>query len=220
MGHLRLLVADDHEIVRKGICALLQAHPGWEIVAQARNGLEAAQAAEQFKPDVAVIDIAMPCLNGFEAARQIVKDSPETGVLLVTMHEVRDLARMSLRAGALGCILKSDAASDLAAAVSAVSEGKQFFSKKVQDLFLDESAAETDVDFHDDVNMRPLSKRQKEIIQLVAEGKTTSQVADILNLSPGTVVKHRADILRRLNLHTMNEVVEYALQKNIVKKSS
>lgn len=211
------MVADDHEIVRKGLCELLRLHAGWEIVAEASNGLEAAQSAARLKSDVAVLDIAMPCLNGFEAARQITRDSPQTAILLVTTHQLRDLMRMALRAGALGCILKSDAVTDLVAGVTAVSQGKQFFSKKVQHLFFDEASQESLPQDHADIQIRPLSDRQREIIQLVAEGKTTSQVAELLHLSPGTVVKHRSDIMRRLNCHSMADVVKYAVHKKIVK---
>lgn len=217
MTNLRLLVADDHEIVRKGLCELLRSHAGWEIVAEASNGLEAAQSAARLKSDVAVLDIAMPCLNGFEASRQITRDSPQTAILLVTTHQLRDLMRMALRAGALGCILKSDAVTDLVAGVTAVSQGKQFFSKKVQHLFFDEASQESLPQDHADIQIRPLSDRQREIIQLVAEGKTTSQVAELLHLSPGTVVKHRSDIMRRLNCHSMADVVKYAVHKKIVK---
>ena len=219
MTNLRLLVADDHEIVRKGLCAILRSHSGWEIVAEAANGLEAAQTAARLKSDVAVLDVVMPGLNGFEAARQITRESPQTAVLLVTTHQLRDLMRMSLRAGALGCILKSDAVADLVAGVTAVSQGKQFFSEKVQSLFFDEIPQESLPQDHAEIQIRPLSDRQKEIIQLVAEGKTTSQVAKLLHLSPGTVVKHRSDIMRRLNCHSMSDVVKYAVQNKIVKAS-
>jgi DNA-binding NarL/FixJ family response regulator len=219
MSNLRLLVADDHEIVRKGLCALLRAHPGWEVVAEATNGLEASQTAAHLKPDVAVLDIAMPCIDGFEAARQIAKDAPQTAILLVTMYELRDVVRMTLRAGALGCILKSDAVADLAAAVIAVSQKEQFFSRKVELLFLDKAPPETPPVGPADIQIRPLSDRQREIIQLVAEGKSTTEVADLLRLSPGTVVKHRSDIMRRLNCHSMAEVVTYAIRNKIVQVS-
>jgi DNA-binding NarL/FixJ family response regulator len=219
MSNLRLMVADDHEIVRKGLCALLRAHPGWEIVAEATNGLEASQTAVHLKPDVAVLDIAMPCIDGFEAARQIAKDAPQTAILLVTMYELRDVVRMTLRAGALGCILKSDAVADLAAAVTAVSQKEQFFSKKVELLFLDKAPPEAPPAGPSEIQIRPLSDRQKEIIQLVAEGKSTTEVADLLQLSPGTVVKHRSDIMRRLNCHSMAEVVTYAVRNKIVQVS-
>jgi DNA-binding NarL/FixJ family response regulator len=220
MAKLRLVVADDHEIVRKGLCALLRGQPGWEVVSEAGNGLEAVQAVEHLKPDVAVMDIAMPCVDGFEAARQIAKISPETAVLLVTMYELRDTMRLALRAGALGCILKSDAVSDLAAAVQAVSQREQFFSKQVEQLFLDKGekglTEPPPPAGKADIQLRPLSDRQREIIRLAAKGKSTNEIAEILQLSPGTVVKHRADVMRRLNCHSMNDVLDYAVRNKLV----
>lgn len=220
MNKLRLIVADDHEIVRKGLCALLRDQPGWEIVSEAGNGLEAVQAVEHLKPDVAVMDVAMPCVDGFEAARQIAKICPETAVLLVTMYELRDTMRLALRAGALGCILKSDAVSDLAAAVRAVSQKEQFFSKQVEQLFLDKGekglTEPPPQSGQADIQLRPLSDRQKEIIQLAAKGKSTNEIAELLQLSPGTVVKHRSDIMRRLSCHSMDDVIDYSVRNKLV----
>ena len=216
MAPLRLLVADDHEVVRKGLCALLQAQPGWEIAAEASDGREAVEKAKKFKPDVTVLDIGMPYLNGLEAARQILKEVSNTKVLILTMHDSDALIREVLNAGARGYVLKTDAGSDLVNAVDAVRRNKTFFTPKVAQMVLDGYLKrDTKADETETPSAR-LTPRQREIVQLLAEGKSSKEVAVALSLSVKTAETHRANIMRRLNCHSVSELVRYAIRNKII----
>lgn len=211
---LRLLVADDHEIVRRGLQALLKAQPGWEVCAEAVNGREAVEKARTLKPDIVILDLAMPELNGLEATRQIRKSVPDAEVIILTMHESEQVVREVLDAGARGYILKSDAGRDLVAAVEAVSRKVPFFTSKVAELvlgaYLNGRAGTGQED------RRRLSPREREILQMLAEGKTTKEVAVTLGISVKSAETHRSNIMRKLDLHSISDLVRYAIRNKIV----
>ena len=215
MARLRLLVADDHEVVRKGLCALLAEQPGWEI-AEARDGREAVEKAKKIQPDVTVLDIGMPILNGLDAARQILKDVSNTKILILTMHDSDSLIKEVLNVGARGYVLKSDAGQDLVTAVDALHHNKTFFTPKVAQMVLNGYLNKDTKQDADDTPGIRLTPRQREIVQLLAEGKTSKEVAVALNLSIKTAETHRANIMRRLNCHSVSELVRYAIRNNIV----
>lgn len=214
---VRLLVADDHEIVRKGLRALLEAEPGWEVAAEAVDGKDAVEKAKQIKPDVAILDISMPLLNGLEAARQIMKTVAQTKVLVLTVHDSDPLIQQVLEAGARGYVLKSDAGRDLVTAVDALRRNKTFFTPKVAQMllegYLDKNPKETT---NPEGRSFRLTSRQKEIVQLLAEGKSSKEVACTLGLSVKTAETHRANIMRRLDCHSVTALVRYAIRNHII----
>ncbi len=215
MDSLRLLVADDHEIVRKGLRALLEAQPGWQVVAEASDGREAVDKAKNVKPDVAVLDIGMPSLNGLEVARQMLKNDSRAKVLILTMHESDPLTREVLESGARGYVLKTDAARDLVTAVNVVRGNKTFFTAKVAQIVL-EGYLDKKPKADGKTNGSRLTARQREIVQLLAEGKSSKEVAVALGLSVKTAETHRANIMRRLDCHSVSELVRYAVRNNII----
>ncbi len=215
MSALRILIADDHEVARRGIRSLLENHPGWEVVAEASNGRDAVNAATRLKPDVALLDIGMPSLNGLDATRQILNVSPATRVLILTMHDSEQVVREVLAAGARGFLLKSDAGRDLVSAVEALQFRRTFFTTKVAQLvlegYLHPGAVESD-----QVSRSLLTPREREVIQLLAEGKTTKEVATTLNLSVKTAETHRTNLMRKLDLHSVVDLTLYAVRNGIV----
>jgi DNA-binding NarL/FixJ family response regulator len=216
MPELRLLVADDHAILRTGLRTLLEAQPGWKVEAEAGDGRDAVAKAKEFKPDIVVMDISMPSLNGLEATRQILKNSRKTKVLILTMHESDPLIREVLDAGAQGYILKSDASRDLVAAVDALRRNKTYFTSKVAQMVLD-GYLKKDAPAEDGHPRKErLTPRQREIVQLLAEGKSSKEVAVALGLSVKTAETHRANIMRRLDCHSVTELVRYAIRNEIV----
>ena len=216
MGQLRILLADDHTVVRQGLRKVLEERPDWVVVAEAGNGREAVQKAEEVKPDVAILDVAMPLLNGIEATRQIVKRSPATRVLVLTMHSDEAYVNQILKAGATGYLLKDSADVDLIQAVSAVSQGKSFFSPAVARLMLDDYVRQlADKGITD--RYESLSEREREIFQLIAEGKANKEIAAILSISPSTVETHRARIMEKLDLHSAAEIVLYAVRRGVIR---
>jgi len=216
MAKLRILLADDHTVVRQGLRKVLEERQEWEVVAEAGDGRDAVRQAEEFKPDVAVIDIAMPLLNGIEATRQIVKRSPATRVLTLTMHSDEAYVNQILQAGATGYLLKDSADVDLIQAVSAVSMGKSFFSPAVARVMLDDYVRQlADKGISD--RYESLSEREREIFQLIAEGKANKEIAAILSISPSTVETHRARIMEKLDLHSAAEIVLYAVRKGVIR---
>jgi len=217
MESLRLLVADDHEIVRRGLRSLIEAQPGWQVVGEASDGREAVEKAKQMKPDVTVLDIGMPALNGLEATRQMLKNDSRAKVLILTMHESDPLIRDILDAGARGYVLKTDASRDLVTAVNAVGSNKTFFTAKVAQMVLDGYLDKKPSGERDGRNSPSrLTPRQREIIQLLAEGKSSKEVAVALGLSVKTAETHRANIMRRLDCHSVSELVRYAVRNNII----
>jgi DNA-binding NarL/FixJ family response regulator len=214
MKPLKILIADDHELIREGLRARLEKRTGWKVCGEAVNGRQAVEMAWALKPDVAVLDISMPGLNGIEATRQIRKACPGTEVLILTMQQSEGLVRDVLAAGARGFVLKTDTARLLVAAVEALAEGKPFFTGKVSELvlgaFLDpDRSARLD-------EAGRLSPREREIAQLLAEGKTNKDVAAMLGVSVKTIDAHRANIMRKLNLHSVAELVRYAVREKLI----
>ena len=216
MGTLRVLVADDHEIVRRGLCALLHEHPGWEVAAEASDGREAVVRAKELQPDVAVLDIAMPGLNGLEAARQISRSLTKTSVLVLTMHQSDGLIREAIDAGARGYVLKTDAGKDLVGAVEALGRKQTFFASKVAELVPDMGRHRIGTAPSECIPQCRLTGRQREIVQLLAEGKSSKEVAVALEISVKTVETHRANIMSRLNCHCVTDLVRYAIRNHIV----
>jgi DNA-binding NarL/FixJ family response regulator len=211
MAPLRLLVADDHEIVRKGLRTVLESQPGWEVVGEAEDGRKTISMVKELKPDVVVLDISMPVLNGLEATKQITKMSPQTRVLVLTMHEADPLIREVLDAGARGYLLKTDAGRDLLTAIDAIRRNKTFFTSRVAQMVLD-GFVKTDTASPRD----RLTPRQREIVQLLAEGKSSKEVAVALGLSVKTAETHRANIMRKLDCHCVSELVRYAIRNSII----
>ena len=215
MNVLRILIADDHEVARKGIRALLENHPGWEVCAEAKDGREAVEFADRLRPDVLLLDIGMPNLNGLDAARQILATSPDARILILTVHDTEQIVREVLAAGARGFLLKSDAGRDLVAAVEALQRRRTFFTSKVAEMLL-EGYLRPHSDSDDPTGQRVLTPREREVIQLVAEGKTTKEVASVLSLSVKTAETHRTNLMRKLDLHSVADLTLYAVRNGIV----
>lgn len=216
MKPLRILIADDHALMRRGIKTLLQTHPGWEVVGEAQTGREAVSKTEELKPDIVVLDIGMPDLNGIEAARRIRKVSPNTEVLILSLHFSEQLIRDILEAGARGYIVKSDSDRDLIVAVETLAKHKPFFTPRATEVLLSKfNSRGTRIEIPETVRDR-LTSREREIVQLLAEGKSSKEVAASLNISGKTAETHRANIMRKLQLHTVSELVRYALRNQII----
>jgi DNA-binding NarL/FixJ family response regulator len=214
MSALRVLIADDHDVVRKGLRMLIEEHPGWEVCGEARSGREAAEKAVELNPDVIVIDVSMPDLNGLEATRQIRKACPKTEVLVITHHDSDEMAGEALDAGARGYVLKSDSDRDLVNAVEALSHHKPFFTARVTEIFLANRLSGA-MDPAEAMRHR-LTMRELEILQLLAEGKTTKEVASLLGIATKTSDTHRTNIMRKLNVHSVAELVRYAIRNKVV----
>jgi DNA-binding NarL/FixJ family response regulator len=213
MPPLRILVADDHQVVRTGLRALLESKAGWQVCAEAANGREAVERAGELQPDVAVLDIGMPLLNGVEATRQIHKVSPQTEILILTMHDSEHMVQGVLDAGARGYILKDDADRNLLAAVEALRRHKPYLSSRVS------AAASRTASSGGAEGKRParrLTPREREIVQLLAEGKSNKEIATYLNISVKTAETHRANIMLKLNFHSVTELVRYAVKNRII----
>jgi DNA-binding NarL/FixJ family response regulator len=213
---VRILVADDHDIVRRGLKQLLTAKPGWEVCAEAKNGREAVALAEQQKPEVVVMDISMPDLNGLEAARQIKKQLPKTEIVILTLHFSDQLVHDIVEAGARGYIMKSDADRDLVAAVEAVSHRRSFFTPKAAEMVLNGFRKRTATPEAPQEYRNRLTPREREIVQLLAEGKSSKEVAGALGISVKTAETHRANIMRKLEIHSVSELVLYAVKNQII----
>ena len=213
---ISILIADDHEVVRRGVRALLEAEPDMQICAEAANGRDAVHKAAKHKPDVAVIDIAMPELNGLDAARQIRLATPTCEVLILTMHASEEMAREALAAGARGFLLKSDAGHDLIAAVHSLHHHRPFLTPSVATMVLEGYLGGTPQSPPADRSGTRLTTREREVVQLLAEGKNNIEVAAALGVSVRTIETHRANIMRKLDLHSMNELVRYAVRNKIL----
>ena len=216
MARLHILLGDDHTLVRQGLRKILEDQPEWKVVAEAGNGRDAVQQAVTLKPDVAVLDIGMPLLNGIEATRQIVRRAPSVSVLILSMHSEEAYITQALQAGARGYLLKDSADTDLVKAVSATAEGKSFFSPVVARLMLDDYVQRLAEKGIED-RYETLSEREREVFQLVAEGYSTKEVADLLHISPATVETHRAHIMEKLDLHSTAELVLSAVRRGVIR---
>ena len=215
MKACRILLADDHGVVRKGLRFLLENEPGMEVVGEAADGRQAVDATARLKPDIVVMDIAMPHLNGIEATRQIVRDRSETAVIILSMHSDEEYLVRTLTAGAKGYLLKDSAEIELVTAIRSVSEGKPYFSPAIAKALLEDYLRRLQqrglTDSYD-----LLTDREKEVLQLLAEGKTNKEIATLLDLSTYTVETHRNHIMQKLDLHNTAEIVLYAVRKKIV----
>jgi DNA-binding NarL/FixJ family response regulator len=209
MTKTRILIADDHQVVRKGVAAILGERPDWEICAEASTGRQAIAAAARLKPDVVVMDIGLPDMNGLDATRHILKENPQTQVLILSMHKSEQLVHEVLSSGARGYLLKGDnSAGDLVAAVDALRRHQPFFASSVLDPILRGYQAGTP--------SSPLSLREREIVQLVSEGKSNKEISIALGITVKTVETHRAHIMAKLDLHSVPDLVRYALRNHII----
>jgi DNA-binding NarL/FixJ family response regulator len=215
MAKLRIVLADDHTLVRQGIRKILEVQADWEVVAEASDGRQAVQQTLSLQPDVAVLDIGMPLLNGIEATRQIVRRLPNVHVLILSMYSDEAYITQALQAGAKGYLLKDSADTDLIRGITDVAAGKSFFSPAVAKVMLDDYvrhlAEKGIVDRYDS-----LSEREREVFQLIAEGHSNKEVADLLSISPATVETHRAHILQKLDLHNTAELVLHAVRRGVI----
>jgi len=212
---IRILLADDHTIVRRGLRLLLASEPGFQVVAEAATGLEAVSLAEQHAVDVVVMDVAMPRLNGIEAALQINSHQPQVAVVFLSMHSDEGYVLRALKAGARAYLLKDSAEHDLINAVRAVAEGKGYFSPAISRMLAEEYMRELQERKIEDT-YELLTTREREVLQLLAEGKSNKEAAALLNLSAYTVESHRSSILKKLNLHSAAELILYALRKGVI----
>jgi DNA-binding NarL/FixJ family response regulator len=216
MYNLKILVADDHDIIRRGLKDLLTAKAGWEVCAEAKTGREAISLAEQLKPDIIIMDISMPDLNGLEAARRIHKALPKTGILILTMHFSDQLVRDVVETGARGYILKSDADRDLVTAVDSIANRRTFFTPRASEMLLEDFSRQTSRAEPKLPERNRLTSREREIVQLLAEGKSSKEVAVALGISVKTAETHRANIMRKLEMHSVSELVRYAIKNQII----
>lgn len=211
---LRILVADDHEMVRKGLRTVLESKPGWQICGEAEDGRQAVNKARELRPDIVVLDLTMPGLNGLEATRRICSTLPDTQVLVLTMHDSEQLMYEVLAAGARGYVLKSDAGTAIYQAVESLQKGKPYFTSKMSEVLLQsylhpESTKAASAS-------EPLTSREREIVQLIAEGKSTKEVASVLGISTKTAETHRTNLMRKLHIHSVSEIVRYAIRNHII----
>jgi DNA-binding NarL/FixJ family response regulator len=217
MKSLRILIADDHDLMRRGLRTLLETHPGWTICAEANTGRDAVAKAEELRPDIVIMDITMPELNGVEAARRILKSSPSTEILILSVHHSDQLIREILAAGVRGYIVKSDSDRDLVVAVEALSNHKPFFTPRATELMLNglDSRGSGPAGLPQNLSDR-LTSREREIVQLLSEGKSSKEVASDLSISVKTAETHRANIMRKLEIHSVSELVRYAVRNQII----
>ncbi len=213
---LKVLIADDHGVVRKGLRLLLEQYPEIEVVGEAANGRDVVRLAGELGPDVILMDVAMPLLNGIEAAEQIRKANDRIGVIMLTMHADEGYLLRALNAGVRGYLLKESAEEDLLRAVRTVSEGKPFFSSAITHTLLEDYMRVLKQEGLSD-SFELLTTREKEVLQLLAEGKTNKETASILDVSLYTVESHRTNLMQKLNLHNTAEIVLYAVRKNLVR---
>ncbi|MGB8830565.1 MAG: response regulator transcription factor [Candidatus Sulfotelmatobacter sp.] len=214
---LRILIADDHELVRRGLSSLLQTHEGWEICGEASDGREAVEKAKLLKPDFVIVDIGMPNLNGLAATRQLAQFDPNFKIIVLTITDSDHVIREALNAGARGFVLKSDAARDLVSAIEALQRGQMFFTPRVNEMVLAGFLDKGTVAARGAPPKFPtLTPREREVIQLLAEGKSSKEVASLLNLSTKTAETHRSNIMRKLGFHSIRDLVLYAVKNNII----
>jgi DNA-binding NarL/FixJ family response regulator len=215
MASLQILLGDDHAILRSGLRKILQERPDWQVVAEAADGREAVRLVLEARPDIAILDIGMPILNGIEATRQIVRRLPDMRILILSMHASEAYIVQALKAGAKGYLLKDSADTELIRAVTAVASGKSFFSPAAAKVMLDDYVrALSDKGLSDRYDS--LSEREREVFQLIAEGHSNKDVAALLSVSPATVETHRARIFQKLDVHNTAELVLYAVRRGVI----
>jgi DNA-binding NarL/FixJ family response regulator len=213
---LKILVADDHDLVRRGVRTLLETHPGWQVCAEARNGHEAVLKCQQLKPNIAILDFNMPELNGLEAAKRILKLSPQIETLILSVDHSNQLIRDLLNAGVRGYILKSDSDRDLIAAVEALENHRPFFAICATELMLNSKRGHMEFSSPSGNWEEPLTSRELELLQLIAQGKNSREAASVLGISTKTADTHRANLMRKLQIHSVTDLVRYALRNHIV----
>jgi RNA polymerase sigma factor (sigma-70 family) len=215
MSDIRILLAEDHAVMRTGLRLVLERQPDFRVVCEASDGREAVSFAQQHKPDVILMDIGMPNLNGIDAARQITTSLPQTSVVILSMHSDEAYVLRALKAGARGYLLKESAESDLIAAIRAVHNGKAFFSPAVSRMLVEDYVRQLqDREIEDSYEL--LTMREREVLQLVAEGKSNKEIAAMLNVSAYTVESHRGNLMEKLNLHAVPELILYAVRKGVI----
>jgi DNA-binding NarL/FixJ family response regulator len=212
---LRILVVDDHAVVLPGVRSLLESHEGWEVCGEATTGRDAVEQSRRLRPDVVVMDLSLPELNGLDATRQILRDAPDIEVLVLTMHHSEALARDVLQAGARGYVLKSDADEDLVSAVDSIRQHKPFLTSTVTEIVLDDYIRRGDAP-QDDLAPAAVTAREREIIQLIAEGHSNKEAASTLGISVKTIEAHRLNVMRKLHLRSVSDLVRYAIRNKIV----
>ena len=215
MAQIRILLADDHNILRDGMRLLLERQPGFVVVGEAADGRETLQLAQDQRPDVVVMDIAMPNMNGIEATRRIVASHPSVGVVILSMHQDESYVLRSLKAGARGYLLKDSLRADVIEAIRTVAQGRSFLTRQVSRLLQEDYIREMERRGLED-SYDLLTDREREVLQLVAEGRANKEVASVLNISLTTVETHRAHTLQKLGLHSVPELILYAVRKGII----
>jgi DNA-binding NarL/FixJ family response regulator len=215
VDELHVLLGDDHAVLRQGLRKILEDRRDWRVVAEAGNGRDAVRQAIELNPDIAVLDIGMPLLNGIEATRQIVRRAPSVRVLILSMHSEQAYVTQAVQAGARGYLLKESAGSELIEAIAAVAAGRSYFSPPVAQVVFDDYVKSL-VDRGITDRYDALSEREREVLQLVAEGRSSKEIADVLSISPATVETHRTHVLQKLGLRNTAEVVRYAARRGIV----
>jgi len=216
MKTLKILIADDHDVVRRGIKSLIESRPEWQVCDEAHSGREAVTKAEERKPDIVVLDISMPELNGLEAARRIQKVSPNSEILILSMHYSDQLIKEILDAGVRGFIVKSDSDRDLIIALETLANHKPFFTSKATEVMLTSFQRPASIPAPGEMRTSRLTSREREIVQLLSEGKSSKEVATSLGISVKTAETHRANIMRKLEIHSVSELVRYAVRNQII----
>lgn len=216
MNSLRILIADDHEIVRKGLVSLVKSHAGWDVCGEAQDGREAVEKAKELRPDIIILDIGMPNLNGLDAARQILAHNPQCKILVLTITDTDGAVQAVLDAGARGFVLKSDAVRDLVSAVEALQSNKRFFTSRVSEVVQGSGFGRNRPASDGKIKFPALTPREREVVQLLAEGKSSKEVASHLHISVKTAETHRSNIMRKLRIHSVPELVLYAVRNNLV----
>ena len=214
--NLRILIADDHDLMRRGLKALVESHPGWQVCDEAHTGREAIEKAELTKPDVVILDLSMPELNGLEAARSIRRTSPDTEILILSVHYSDQLIREIVQAGVHGYLLKSDSDQDLIIAMEKLANHRPFFTAKAAEMMLtnfNHSGAQPNLK---ELPANRLTAREREVVQLLSEGRSSKEVASLLGISIKTAETHRANIMRKLEIHSVSELVRYAVRNQII----
>lgn len=216
---IRVLVADDHTIVRKGLCALLDGHKEIEVVAEAENGREAIKKVEQVQPDIVLMDITMPGLNGLETTRQLKKRHPKMKILILTMHDNEEYIFETLRAGASGYLVKRTAPDELISAIHAVNRGESFLSPSISKRVIEGYIRFGQSEQEEDEAFIKLTDREREVLQLIAEGRVNREIAELLHISIKTVETHRSHIMEKLNIRNIAELTQYAIRKGLISLS-